>query len=366
MPTAPASTPIETPLAAFHHAEGATAGTWFGCALPDRFSDDWQSEYRAARESVALLDKNYRAYLRFTGPDRGRYLNAILTNNIRDLAPGSGTVSLLLNPQGRIQAEIETYATDDSLFCVSYAMIRDSLVPALDKFIIMDDVTLTDETDKWGTVALEGPRAEELAKQLAGVSLAELQELSFCRATVNGIDCILSKRSPGGIASAEFSALREQLPNLWKFLRDAVTAVGGRPAGYKALNALRLEQGIPWFGYDFVGKQIPHEAGLENSHISNTKGCYTGQEIVERVRSRGQVNRVIVLLQLDGSEIPVSGTPLLADGKEVGHITRSTFSPALRAPIAMAYLRREQSAPGSQLNAGSSTATVISAPVASK
>src|SRR5438445_440144 len=84
-------------------------GVWFGCALPNHFGD-WLAEYRAARDSVALIDKNYRAYLRFTGPDRVRYLNAILTNNIQDLAPGAGAISLLLNPQGHILAEIETYA----------------------------------------------------------------------------------------------------------------------------------------------------------------------------------------------------------------------------------------------------------------
>src|SRR5215510_284708 len=159
MSEAPAKAILDTPLAAFHKSSGSTIGNWFGCALPDRFNEDWVAEYRATRESVALIDKNYRAYLRFTGPDRVRYLNAILTNNIKDLADGHGVVSLFLNPQGRIQAEMETYATGESLWCVTFAMIRESLIPALDKYIIMDDVRLTDETDLYGTVALEGPRA---------------------------------------------------------------------------------------------------------------------------------------------------------------------------------------------------------------
>jgi aminomethyltransferase len=305
MSEATAKSVIETPLLGLHRDAGATIGTWLGCALPDRFpgathrSDftsaaragnvgDWLSEYRAARESVALIDKNYRMYVRFTGPDRVRYLNAILTNNIKDLATGNGIVSLFLNPQGRIQAEIETYATPDSLFCVSYAMIREALVPALDKFIIMDDVTLTDETEMFGVVALEGPRAAEVVKQLTSIDLAALGELSFQETSVAGISCGLTKRSPGEIAGAEFLATREDLPRLWPTLRQAVEAAGGRAMGYQALNALRLEQGTPWFGYDFGDKQIPHEAGLEHSHLSYTKGCYTGQEIVERVRSRGQ------------------------------------------------------------------------------
>src|SRR5215475_11062279 len=124
METALGNPILQTPLLDAHRAAGANAGKWFGCALPSDFGD-WRKEYRFARESVALLDKNYRAYLGFTGPDRVRYLNAILTNNIKDLKTGEGIVSLLLNPQGRIQAEIETYAGEQKLFCVSFAMIRE-------------------------------------------------------------------------------------------------------------------------------------------------------------------------------------------------------------------------------------------------
>src|SRR5579863_10511917 len=169
---------LDTPLAALHRNAGAKMGVWFGCTLPNEFTD-WRSEYAFGRKSVALIDKNCRAYLSFTGPDRVRFLNAILTNNIKDLAAGRGIVSLFLNPQGRIQAEIETYAEKESLFCVSYAMIRETLAAALDKFIIMDDVTLTDETEKYGTLALEGPKAPAVAQKLTGIGLGTLSELSF-------------------------------------------------------------------------------------------------------------------------------------------------------------------------------------------
>jgi folate-binding protein YgfZ len=354
---------IDTPLLGVHRKAGAAIGTWFGCALPDDFGGDWLAEYRAARESVALIDKNYRAYLRFSGPDRVRYLNAIMTNNIKDLATGDGMVSLFLNPQGRIQAEIESYATAESLFCVSYGMIRDTLVPALDKFIIMDDVTLADETERFGTMALEGPGTVDLVKQLTSIDLANLNELSFQETSVAGISCRLTKRSPGGIAGAEFLALRAELLPLWKILRNAVEKAGGRAMGYKALSTLRLEQGIPWFGYDFGEKQIPHEAGLEHSHISYTKGCYTGQEIVERVRSRGQVNRLRVLAKFDTSEPPASGTALASEGKEAGHVTRAAFSPALQTAVGMAYVRREKSQLGSELSCGAHVARVINSPL---
>lgn len=337
-------------------------GVWFGCELPDSFGD-WKSEYQSLRQSVGLVDKGYRAYLEFTGPDRVRYLNAILTNDIKGLKDNHGTVSLFLNPQGHIQAEIETYSFPETLFCVSYALIRERLIPAMDKYIIMDDVTLTDRTDAYSTLAIEGPKAAAVAQALSGIDLAGMEELESGEASVQGISCRVSRRSPGGVVGAEFLAARDKAEHLWKCLSAAVILEGGGPVGYKALNTVRLEQGIPWFSYDFGEKQIPHEAGLQDTHISYTKGCYTGQEIVERVRSRGQVNRVRVSLKFDSASAPAANTPLLAEGKEVGYVTRSGFSPAVDTWIGMGYVRCEKSALHTGLELADGKATIVATPI---
>ncbi len=368
------STVLNTPLAAMHQSAGAKMGVWFGCALPDDFGDA-AAEYRNARETVALIDKNYRAYLSFTGPDRVRYLNAILTNNIKDLRAGQGIVSLLLNPQGHILAEIETHAFPDALFCISYAMIRERLIECLDKYIIMDDVTLTDETARYGTLAVEGPKAAAIVKSLTGIDLEPLSELASIDAEIlrfaqddtigkasakEAIPCRLTKRSPGGVPGAEFVVESEKLAELWQILSKAARKYGGGPMGCAALSARRLAQGVPWFGYDFGEKQIPHEAGLQDSHISYTKGCYTGQEIVERVRSRGQVNRQRVLLHFSGDVVPEAGTPLSVAGKEVGYVTRAARTWDPPRILGMAYARKETTAPGNVLQWPGGTATVIS------
>ena len=352
-----------TTLDQMHRDSGAEMGVWFGCALPANFGD-WQREYRRLRENVGLVDKNYRAYLKFTGPDRVRYLNAILTNDIKTLKENHGTVSLFLSPQGHIQAEIETHALPDKLLCVSYAMTRERLIPAMDKYIIMDDVTLTDRTDEIASLALEGPKAAPAIAELARLDLNGLEELESREVSFKGIECRIVRRSPGKEPSGEFLLHRKDLEQMWHVLVDAAKEHGGGPAGYEALNSVRLEQGIPWFGYDFGEKQIPHEAGLQDSHISYTKGCYTGQEIVERVRSRGQVNRVRVSLEFEGSVEPAANAPLLAEGKEAGFVTRSGFSPATNAWIGMGYVRREKSAAGTVLEMGEGRATVIATPIA--
>jgi len=337
-------------------------GVWFGCELPGSFGD-WQAEYRMLCETTGLLDKSYRAYLKFTGLDRARYLNAILTNDIKGLKESHGVVSLFLNPQGHIQAEIETYAHGELLLCVSYAMIRERLILVMEKYIVMDDVTLTDRTDAYATLAVEGPKAAAVTLALAGVELGAMDQLETREANVAGISCRVIKKSPGGVTGAEFLVGREKSEELWRVLEGAVHNEGGGPVGYTALNTVRLEQGIPWFGYDFGEKQIPHEAGLQDSHISYSKGCYTGQEIVERVRSRGQVNRLRVSLRFDGTAPPATNTPLLADGKEMGYVTRSGFSPTLHAWIGMGYVRREKSVAGTELVLVDGGATVIATPL---
>src|SRR5271156_4067622 len=379
---------LATPLAEAHRAAGARMGAWFGCELPDDFGDA-REEQRFANESVALIDKTYRAYFAFTGPDRVRYLNAVLTNDIKTLGVGKSNVSLLLNPQGRILAELETQALPDKLFCVSYAMIRARLVEVLEKYIIMDDVTLADETDAFGTLALEGPKAAEGVRELTATDLSALPDGGTLDVAVrnpergrSAIPCRLVRRAVTSVpnasngnaasgndaattsASAEFIAAQKDLPSLWKILGDAAKNAGGGPIGYSALSARRLAQGVPWFGYDFGEKQIPHEAGLQDSHISYTKGCYTGQEIVERVRSRGQVNRRRVGLRFadDAKNLPGADAALLLDGAEIGFVTRAAQSFYPAAIFAMGYVRKEGSALGTVLDCGGEKAAVVNLP----
>jgi folate-binding protein YgfZ len=368
---------IETPLAGVHRRAGAAMGVWFGCALPDDWGDA-REEQRLANESVALIDENYRAYFSFSGPDRVRYLNAILTNNIKDLTGGQSVVSLLLNAQGRILAEVETFAEAEKIFLVSYLMIRERLAEVLEKYIIMDDVTFSDDAEKFGTLALEGPLAAEVVKELTGADLHSLPELGWAEVAVNSsksevvtannassnnsgraIPCRMVRRSPGGISSAEFIVERGELEPFWDVLLQATRRHGGGPMGYKALSAQRLVQGVAWFGYDFGEKQIPHEAGLESSHISYTKGCYTGQEIVERVRSRGQVNRRRVELLFAGDSVPESGAELTVDGKTVGYVTRAARSWFPPGVLGMGYLGKERRNVGAKVQWRDGSATVV-------
>jgi len=318
------------------------------------------------RETVGLVDTNFRAFFSFTGPDRQRYVNAILTSNVRDLKPGQGTVGLLLNPQGHILAEVETFAREESILASSHAMIRERTFATFDKFIIMDDVTLEDVTAAAGTLDLVGPRAATLLAELGAQDFANLPLLAHEEVKLGQIPCRVVRREIAGHEAATLIVGREHLPALWVVLAECVRIHGGVPAGMEALNSIRIECGTPWFGLDYDDKQIPHEAGLERSHINYEKGCYTGQEIVERVRSRGHVNRRLTELRFIAAEAPASGTKLLYEGNEIGNVTSTGFSPTLGQPIGLGYLRREHSAIGTRMDASGIPAEVIEPPLLAK
>jgi folate-binding protein YgfZ len=346
-----------TSLKAEHLAAGARLAEFNGCLLPESFAG-FESEYRTARETVALLDTNWHAITSLKGPDRARYLNAIVTNNILQLAPGRGTLALLLSPQGRILSELEIFALPEQLLLLSHASVQDRTTATLDKYIIMDDVELEDATPQMGTLSIEGPRAAIVIQEACGMALESAPDLSIHEVTVGKTPCHLVRRSHFGALGAEFIVRHDHVLVLWRALLGAVYIHGGHPVGMKALNSLRLEAGIPWFPADFNDTVIPHEAALEETHISFSKGCYTGQEIVERVRSRGHVNRRRVSLKFSVADPPAISTRLRAEGSEVGIVTSAGFSPAARTSIGMGYVRREHAAPGSALEFDGGTATV--------
>src|SRR5580658_8749369 len=176
---------MDTPLLNEHKSAGARLASFHGVALPEQFTS-FADEYRAAREAVAIFDTNRHTIVELTGPDRVRYLNAIVSNDVKALGEGRGTLALLLTPQGHILAELEIYALQDKLLVLSHASVRERTVATLDKFIIMDDVTLTDVTEQVGTVAVDGPRAGTVISEACGLSLEGFSEHAIADVKVDG------------------------------------------------------------------------------------------------------------------------------------------------------------------------------------
>jgi aminomethyltransferase len=354
---------LETPLRQEQERLGARMGEWFGTALPSDYGD-FEGEYRRGREAAAVVDTNFQLVAEFSGPDRVRYLNAITSGNIRDLAAGGSAPGLLLNPQGHILAELRTLDLGDRLLVLSHAMTGERTLSTLDKFIIMDDVTLADRTGEFGSLSVVGPAAGAAIEAAMGVKLDSMGEGDHVEAGAGAIPCRVLRGSSLRVGGGEVLVERGRLGELWRLVVDAAARLGGGVCGYRAIDALRIEAGAAWFGADFDDRVIPHEAGLEQSHISYVKGCYTGQEIVERVRSRGQVNRRLAGLAFYGEAAPEAGAKLFGgDGNEIGRVTSAAWSPLAGRVIGMGYLRREFREVGTRVRWERGEAEVIGLPV---
>jgi folate-binding protein YgfZ len=348
---------FQTPLAIEERALGARMGEFTGVTLPEGFSS-FEEEYRAARQTVALFDTSWHVNANFTGRDRVKYLHAITSANLKDLPEGRGVLALLLSPQGRILAELELYVLPERVLVRSHVSLRDQTLATLKKYILGSQVKLEDITEATGSFAIEGPRAADLVRKVCGVGLESVPEMGGAEISVDGVPCQLIRRSHFKLPGAEILGARDSVAALWRAFVEAVCEQGGAPIGMAALNSLRLEAHVPWFPVDFNDSAIPHEAAVEETHISYNKGCYTGQEIVERVRSRGQVNRKRASLRFSSAEPPLTGTKLTAGGADVGAITSAAYSPASGSAIGMGYLRREHNSPGSVVEYEGGTATV--------
>jgi folate-binding protein YgfZ len=289
-----------------------------------------ESAYNALRRHAAYIDLSGRGQLRAVGDDRARLLHAMTTNHIEQLQPGTGCYAFFLSSQGRILADANIFCLSDYFLLDTEPETKDRLREHLDKYIIADDVTVTDFSESTSVISVEGPEAEAILNSI-GAPAAHLPH------TIAEWDhSMLAHVSyTGGPGYAVF------VPNEQKTDFQALLGSAGVPEARLAeAEAVRLECGRPRYGIDFGETNIPQEVGQVHAVHSN-KGCYLGQEIVERVRARGHVNKVLTRLELDSETPPPRGAKLETDGKPVGEVSSSAYSPALGRTLAFAIVRAE-------------------------
>ncbi len=317
-----------------------------GVELPSAFTNP-QDEYAAVCEEAGLIDLSFRTQVRFTGEERSDFLQGMLSNDVKALRPDAGCPATLLTEQGRIVADLRVYAEESAILLDLDARIKEKTIEALDRFIIADDVEIEDLSAHQVTIAVQGPAAAQVLAAAGLPSLPE-QELQHQDATLADVRVRVIRSDQTGKGGYEFHVAGDQAPGVWQALAQLD---GLLPVGHTALNMLRVEAGIPWYGLDMDEDRIVLEVGLDRA-ISFNKGCYLGQEVVERASARGRMNRLLsgFLLQNEGQDVlPTRGDRLLKDDKEVGWLTSVTTSPTLGRPIALGYVRREHGEPGTRL-----------------
>jgi folate-binding protein YgfZ len=334
--------------------QGASFGSYNGAETPLTFTAT-AAELQALLYSFGVFNLGWRTKIAVTGKDRVRWLNGMITNNIRDLAVNRGNYSFSLNHQGRIIADLYAYNFGDHFVIDTDHALSETILKTLGRYIIMDDVKLVDASQTLATLGVCGPKAKDALSAL--VNIAALEPLQVTQEKLGALDVTVVRGPESKLGWYEIWTQPENIPAVWEIL----TRTGAQPVGANALEFWRVLHGIPQYGQDIRERDLPQETEQAQA-LNFTKGCYIGQEIVERIRSRGQVHR-----KLSGFEFPDG---LLAPGKyDVDGRTLAEITTSLEIPLpggtrnfGLGYVRRESVTPGSQIDLNGKKAKVVDLP----
>jgi glycine cleavage system T protein len=337
----------ETPLFESHRRNGAEFVEQDGWLVPARFGAPL-AEYEVVRTAVGLLDMCDYAVLDLTGPDRVSYLQGMVSNDVKKLAPGSGMYAAVLDVNGKILADLRVLATEESFILLVREFLKQKVIAQLNRYLVADDVEIEDSSEQYGMISIQGPHALLLLRAIAPRQDAPVhmhshrllrvgeREIRAIRATHTGEEGFDLLMSVGNLA-----------PVVGEIER-AGAALGVRWIGLQAQEILRVEAGLPRYGIDMDEENLLLETGLDQA-VSFQKGCYLGQEVIERVRSRGHVNKKLVGILLDGDTAANRGDKISCEGKEVGRVTSSVFSPKIKRVIALGYVHRDYLSPATSI-----------------
>ncbi|HSE91305.1 MAG TPA: aminomethyltransferase family protein [Candidatus Binatia bacterium] len=328
-----------SPLSTFHQSNGAQFLERDGWLLPARFGNS-AAEYAAVRSAVGLLDLSYHGLFQVTGPDRLSFLQGMLSNDLRALTPYTGQYATLLTQQGKVIADVRVLCAMNSFYLDFLENLKEKILSHLNRYLVADEVEIADRCNEYGTLSIQGPQSEALLRELAGQAELPAHSLQHTMVNIDSTAICAVHASHTGETGFDLIVPIPNLPNVAQKLTETGKQFSAAWVGEDAQNILRVEAGIPRYGVDFTEDNLLLEVGLDHA-VSFTKGCYLGQEVVERIRSRGHVNKKLVGLSLEGQESARPEDVILSADKPIGTITSSVHSPALGRPIALGYVHRD-------------------------
>jgi folate-binding protein YgfZ len=331
--------------------------------------NDAEGQARIVRAAAGLFTLADRAVLEVSGGDRVRWLNGMITNDVAALAPGtraSGCYAALLTPQGRIVTDLHVCVRSDELWLELPASRLAAALERLSKLIIADDVRLVDRSHELARLALEGPGARAVLADALGPHQASVLDGLAPDACADihlaGAPAVVAAYGLTGEPGFQLFLPAAGSPREAAY--DRLMTAGARHGlvvgGTEALELLRVESGLPIAGAELTEDVLPPEARLERA-ISYTKGCYTGQEIIARLRSRGQVAHLLVGIASEGPAPLRRGQAIHAGGEAIGEITSAVVSP-IAGPIALGFVRRAHAEPGTAVTVEGRAAHVVALP----
>jgi folate-binding protein YgfZ len=352
----------------YHHGLKARFAELTGMEMVADYGNP-AAEHAALAGSVGGLDLSFRGRLCLTGADRVRFLHGQVTNDVSRLRPGQGCYAALVTAKGKMQSDLAIYCLPEELLLDFEPGLTAAVSQRLEKYIVADDVQVVDAAPHYGLLSAQGPCAAAAVRRLELFPALPSEPFGFVQvADARQGEIYLMKRPRLGSAGFDLFVPAAALGAVAGKLIAAVRAEGGGACGWLAFDLARIEAGIPRFGMDMDESNLPLECGIEAQAVSYRKGCYIGQEILNRIHSVGHVNRELRGLRLadDLPVLPARGDKLFHSGREAGHVTSAVASPALKANVALGYVRREACQPGTELSlrtaAGESVARVVALP----
>jgi folate-binding protein YgfZ len=320
-------------------------------------------EVGAVRRTAGVFALRDRALLEVRGSDRLRFLQGQLTNDLAALDPAgphAGCHALALTREGRIVAELHVVVRPEAVWLETDGASRGALVARLERYVVADDVRITDRSDTCARFGVEGPAARAVlaAAVEAAVPLGAGEVATFDLA---GAPVVVAAWGWSGEHACQLFGPAAAGPAVALALARAAAAHGAIVADAEALEVLRIEAGVPRQGAELGEDTLPAEADLVARTVSFTKGCYTGQEVVARMESRGRVGHRLVGLRLGAPALPAPGAAIGAGGARVGAVTSAALSPAAGA-IALGFVRSGSEAPGTRVEVDGQPARVVALP----
>jgi folate-binding protein YgfZ len=315
-----------------------------------------QTQYKALRSAVGIAVYQDRTQVELTGKDRATLLHGFCTNDIKRLQPGQGCEAFLTNAQGKTIGFMNIFCEENRLVIETAPGQAEFIIQSLERFLIREDVQLTDRSDSWRQLLVAGPTAAALIEQVLGADIT-LEPLEHLQCSWQGQE--LAVRRVDFTCQPDFLIATET--DHWQACWDAFSAVA-EVCDASAVEIARIEAGTPIFGVDISDENFPQEVDRDATAISFTKGCYLGQETISRIDAMGRVNRVLRGIRMLSDEIPTRGDEFIREGKVVARVTSACWSYKLQAPVALAYVRREVSSLGSRLESSIGNAEVVALP----
>ena len=285
-------------------------GEWHGWQLPISYGNP-QQEYSAATTSAAIYDASATGRLKVTGSDGLDLLHRLSTNAVENLVPGQGTNTILTDDRGRIIDLITVVNLGEYILLLTSPNQQERIIAWLDKYTIIEDITVEDVTADSAMLGLVGPDAVGVASTATGVAADQLQP--YCASTVGNTGYVV-RCDLGTVPNFYVLSDAATVSQVWQSSAE----VGAKPMGLEAYQAFRVALGVPAHGSELGDAYNPLEAGLMPA-ISFTKGCYIGQEVIARLDTYQKVQRRLVSLDLPDSV--ASGSRLMQDNREVGVVT---------------------------------------------